>query len=289
MLSVLIAATLAAPPASFRAMSFNIWVGGNQFQPLTKTVEAIQASKADIVGIQEPAVNLAKIAEGLKWNRSDKASIVTKYEIVEDWKVEGNRWGGAKVKLGDGSFILFYNDHFNPYPYGPYEVRDGKAKTEAEAIAVEQNSGRIDQMKRVLAHLASRPDRDLPVVFTGDFNTPSHLDWTEATRERTFGLTVNWPVTRLAADAGFRDAFRAIHTNPKTKPGYTWSPGYPVGKLEANDVMDRIDFVLWRGGLRPKNAWIIGEKGLVSDLAFDPWPSDHRAVAVEFEFGASKR
>ncbi len=288
MVSLILAANMATAPVSFRAMSFNIWVGGTQSQPLEKTIEVLQFSKADIVGVQEPGPNLPKIAAGLKWNRSDDASIVTKFEIVEEWKVEGNRWGGAKLKLADGSHVLVYNDHFNPYPYGPYEVRDKKATTAAQAIAVEENAGRVDQMKRVLANLAARPDRNLPVIFTGDFNTPSHLDWVRSTQERNFGLVVSWPVTRLAAEAGFKDGFRTVHSDPLRKPGFTWSPGYPVGKLEANDVMDRIDFVLFRGALRPKNAWVVGETGPVSDLAVDPWPSDHRAVAVEFEVEGSR-
>ncbi len=288
MVSLILAASMATAPVSFRAMTFNIWVGGTQSQPLEKTIEAIQFSKSDIVGIQEPGPNLPKIAEGLNWNRSDKASIVTKYEIVEDWKVQGNSWGGAKLKLPDGSLVLVYNDHFNAYPYGPYEIRDRKANTATKAIAVEQNAGRVDQMKRALANLAARPDRTLPVVFTGDFNTPSHLDWVQSTKGRNFGLVVNWPVTNLAEAAGFKDGFRTMYPNPVTRPGFTWSPGYPVGKLEANDVMDRIDFVLYRGALRPRKAWVVGETGPVTDLAFDPWPSDHRAVAVDFELTGSR-
>lgn len=280
---------MSVAPTTFRAMSFNIWIGGTQFQPLSQTARAIQVAKADIVGIQEPAESLAKLAESLGWNHSSKASVVTRFEIVEDWKVEGNRWGGAKIKLPDGSYLLFYNDHFNPYPYGPYEARDKKA-TDAQSLKkVEQDSGRLDQMKRILANIEARPDKDLPVVFTGDFNTPSHLDWVPSTRPRNFGLTMAWPVTQLAEQAGFKDGFRSVHPDPATKPGFTWSPGYPVPKLEPNDVMDRIDFVIWRGPLRAKGAWVVGEKGPVTDIALDPWPSDHRAVLVEFGPAVARR
>ncbi len=277
-----LAAALVLAPAPIRVMSFNVLVGGTKFQPLSQTVKAVEAARADVVGVQEPGENLAEIAKGLGWNHSAKASVVTRFEIVEDWKVDGNRWGGAKVRLPDGSHVLVYNDHFNPYPYGPYEVRDGKAKTPEEAKQVEADAGRVAQMGRVLANLAARRDRTLPVVFTGDFNTPSHLDWVEATRERTFGMTVAWPVTRMAEEAGFRDGYRDVHPDPKAKPGYTWSPGYPVGTLDPKDVMDRIDFVVYRGALRPTGAWVVGETGPVTDIAVDPWPSDHRAVVVEF-------
>lgn len=282
MLSLLAAAAIAPAAFEFRTMSFNIWVGGTQFQPLSQTVKVIRDSGADIVGIQEPGENLGRIAEGLGWHRSDKASIVSRFEIVEEWRVVGNRWGGAKIKLPNGASILFYNDHFNPYPYGPYEVRDKKATTERGARSVEEGAGRVGQMLRVLADLAARPDRDLPVVFTGDFNTPSHLDWVAGTRDRNFGLAVRWPVTALSEAAGFKDAFRLIHPDPAAKPGFTWSPGYPVGNVAVDDVMDRIDFVIFRGELEAVDAKVVGETGPHTDIAVDPWPSDHRAVLVHF-------
>ena len=35
-----------------------------------------------------------------------------------------------------------------------------------------------------------------PLFVMGDMNTPSHLDWTEATRSRHCGWTYDWPATR---------------------------------------------------------------------------------------------
>jgi endonuclease/exonuclease/phosphatase family metal-dependent hydrolase len=272
----------AVQVAELRVMSFNIWIGGTQHQPLSQTVEAIRKAKADIVGIQEPAESLEKIASNLKWNASSKASIVTRFDIVEDWKVTGNRWGGAKIRLADGALVLVYNDHLNPYPYGPYEVRDGKAKTAAEAVEVERASGRVKQMQAILDDLASRPDRELPVFLVGDFNAPSHLDWIAPNAKANFNLVVEWPVSLMASQAGFIDALRAVHPDPVAKPAHTWSPGYPVGKLEPNDVMDRIDYVMFRGRVHVTAAHIVGETGPHTDIAVDPWPSDHRAVVAAF-------
>lgn len=282
MLAGLVYLNLASETLEFRAMSFNIWRGGTQHQPLSKTVEVIRTAKADIVGIQEPDESLESLAKLLGWNRSDKASIVTKYPILSDWKVPGNRWGGAKIKLPGGQIVVVYNDHLNPYPYGPYEIRDGKAKTQQEVEKVEQEAGRVDQMRRILDHNRSRGEDRLPVILVGDLNTPSHLDWTSRTAFRNFGKMIVWPVTKMAADAGFRDALREVHPDALAKPAYTWSPGYPVPKLEANDVMDRIDFVLVKGRLKVLQAQIVGERGAQSDIGFDLWPSDHRAVVATF-------
>lgn len=281
LLSFLVAATALAP-SQISVMSFNIWVGGTRFQPLSQTIRAIQVSNVDVVGIQEPGDNLATIARGLGWNFSLKSSIITRYEIVEDWQVEGNRWGGARLRTPEGYQFVVYNDHFTAYPYGPYEVRDRKANTVNQVEAVEVAAGRVGQMNRILADVGRRWSSSTPLVFTGDFNTPSHLDWTAQTAKRNFGMVMPWPVTVAAERSGFRDAYRQLHPDPLRKPGFTWSPGYPVGTLEPNDVMDRIDFVLYRGPLMPRSAQVVAETGPHTDIAVDPWPSDHRAVLVRF-------
>lgn len=282
MLAALISVCVAQVPVEFRAMSFNIWRGGTQHQPLQKTVDVIRVTRADVVGIQEPDNSLIALATALGWNYSAKASIITRFPILSDWKVNGNRWGGAKVRMDNGRVLVVYNDHFNPYPYGPYEIRDGKARNQREVERVERESGRVDQMQRVLTHNRNRGEANLPVVFVGDFNTPSHLDWTARTAPRNFGLVIEWPVTAMAAKAGFRDALRDIHPDALAKPAFTWSPGYPAPNVAPDDVMDRIDFVLYRGPLQVTQARIVGEQGPQSDIPFESWPSDHRAVIATF-------
>jgi endonuclease/exonuclease/phosphatase family metal-dependent hydrolase len=270
---------LAATTDTVRVMTYNIWVGGTQSQPLSQTVKVIEASRSDVVGIQEPGPNLPAIAQGLGWNRSDKSAIITRHSILEDWAIEATRWGGARIKLPSGQILTVYNTHLTAYPYGPYEVRDGNAKTPAEAVAVEAASGRLAEVNAILRDMAKRLKREDNVAFTGDFNTPSHHDWVKSTRARTFGMAVQWPVTWAVEAMGFRDAYRVIHKNPTKKPGYTWSPGYPVPNIAKDDVMDRIDLVFFRGpGIKPVKAEVVGETGPVTDIAVDPWPSDHRAV-----------
>lgn len=271
------------PIDTLRIMTFNIWVGGTKFQPLEQTAVVIKETQSDIVGIQEPADNLKRLAEILKWNQSEKASILTRYNIIEDWEVPGARWGGAKIQLPSGQMLIFYNTHLSPYPYGPYEIRDGKANTLQDIIDIDNKSGRLPEINAILQDIKTRITENLPIVFTGDFNTPSHLDWIEQTRSRNFQKTLQWPVTTAIEKAGFQDAYRTIHPNPVTKPGFTWSPGYPVGTLEPNDVMDRIDYIFYKGNIKPLNAFIVGEKAEITDIAIEPWPSDHRAVLSIFQ------
>ena len=120
------------------------------------------------------------------------------------------------------------------------------------------------------------------VVVTGDFNEPSALDWTEAAvAAGQKPVAVDWPFTRALMDAGFTDAYRAVHPDPVARPAYTWTPMYP--EEAEDDHPDRIDFVMVRGA-EVGDAWIVGETGPRTDLAVDPWPSDHRAVMAELRF-----
>jgi exonuclease III len=96
-------------------------------------------------------------------------------------------------------------------------------------------------------------------------------------------VAVRWPTTGRLVDAGFVDAFRAVHPDPVAKPAYTWTPRYD--EAATDDHPDRIDFVFARGaGLRVTDAAIVGEDGPRSDIVVMPWPSDHRAVVAEVAF-----
>lgn len=53
---------------------------------------------------------------------------------------------------------------------------------------------------------------DLLLNSTGDFNEPSHLDWTEpAAREGKCPTAVAYPTSVAIAAAGLHDAFRKLH------------------------------------------------------------------------------
>ena len=118
---------------------------------------------------------------------------------------------------------------------------------------------------------------------TGDFNTPSHLDWTpaaDAVRE-DIRYPVAWPVTRALAAAGFQDAYRAVHPDPVANPGITWTFGYPFPRVRANEVVDRIDLIQASGGVQVLDAGIAGPAGTPDvTVPVDPYPSDHRGVVA---------
>jgi exonuclease III len=123
------------------------------------------------------------------------------------------------------------------------------------------------------------------VFVTGDFNEPSDLDWTASVVAAGIQpVAVAWPTTARIETAGFVDLYRAANPDPLAKPAFTWTSRGDEGDPE--DHHDRIDFVFGRAsGLKVVEAAIVGENGPRSDIAVDPWPSDHRAVVAEVRFG----
>ena len=280
-----------------RVMSFNLWHGGDAGkQPLDQTVEVIKAAKADIVGLQETAGiapagqprpdRAAQIAEKLGWHYVDQGArtgIISRFKIVE---TTPRKWG-AKIEMPGGGHGYLFNAHLMYTPYQPYQLLSIPynnapfLKTADEAIAAAKKA-RGQEVARLLAEVKEVVKEGGPMFITGDFNEPSHLDWTEdAAKAELCPLAVEWPSTKAIVDARFLDAYRSTYPDPVDNPGRTWTP---ITKLDdPKDRHDRIDFVFVGGAARIRLAQSVGEAKDTADIAVSPDPSDHRAVVGEFE------
>ncbi|MDX2140351.1 MAG: endonuclease/exonuclease/phosphatase family protein [Chloroflexota bacterium] len=257
-----------------RMMTFNIWVGG-ELVDFGKVIEAIQLANADIVGLQEPGGNTRRIAEALGLHVSERMHIVSRFPLIDP--PEGN---GIYIyaQLRPGQVIALSNVHLPSDPYGPYLVRDGEP---LESVLANEAETRMPALQPFLDVLPGVVEAGYPVLFTGDFNTPSHLDWTEAMVGVVDHILypVTYPVTLALEEVGFVDTYRAAHPDPTQHIGMTWTPGYPVPRLRENEVVDRIDYVFAAGNVEVLDSQIVGEVGGQDvDIAVDPYPSDHRGV-----------
>jgi endonuclease/exonuclease/phosphatase family metal-dependent hydrolase len=286
-----------AEESTLRVMSYNIHRGGvvHLKQPLSQTAKVIQAAKADIVGIQETRSprgdTLKDLAKLLGWNHDEGSCIVTRYEIVEYFKGGKDYKGGVKVKLALDKHAYIFNLHLPSHPYQPYQLLGIRPKwhkhtnnitfikTEAETIQWAKKA-RGAEIGKVLRQIKSIPDKEAPVFVVGDFNEPSHLDWTEpAAKAGRHPIKVEYPTSTEMAKAGFSDSYRTIFPDEMKNPGITWSPAYKVGDPRTHH--DRIDFVYFKGkGLAVKDVKILGENEENADLVVSPYPSDHRAVVA---------
>lgn len=215
----------------------------------------------------------------------------------------------------EGRKVAVYTGHLDYLNDTYYEVRgyDGNTwkkmeeplldneeilKRNAKSMRDEAIDSMINDSKKLI-------DEGTLIFFGGDFNEPSHLDWTETTKEKADhnGVVINWPSTKNLYDAGFRDAYRTIHPNPVTHPGYTYpsdnmalSPN-KIAWAPTADERDRIDYVFYypRKGLIVTEASIVGPSSSIvrcnreEERGFDTyiaplgvWPTDHKGVFVRF-------
>jgi exonuclease III len=291
----------ALAETTLRVMTFNVWgAGANEDKGIEETVAAIRAAGADIVGVQETrtepetctATDCAAagesraraLAEALGWSFHDQTAespALWANAVISRFPITATSPGDLGVKLDvDGRAVWLFNIHLDDEPYQPYQllgIEYGPAPfittaAEAEDWARKTRGPAMDLLMADMAAAGSDP-----VFVTGDFNEPSHRDWTSSAFED--GLkpaAVNWPATLRLFEAGFVDTYREIHPEPTAKPAYTWTPRYPEDATD--DHPDRIDFVFVRApGARVTDAAIVGEDGPRSDIVVMPWPSDHRA------------
>ena len=279
--SALAALLFAAPAAAdqLTVMTFNVWYGGVQVEE-ERIGQAIRAAGADVVGLQEPEGNVRRIAEAAGLSYADETlHVISRYPIYAVQR-GGIRFG--YVAVGPGRVVAISNVHLPSSPYGPELVRDGK--TPAQVLANERAT-RLGEIRQYLGPLARQAGAGVPTFLTGDFNSPSHLDWTPAaaaTRPQV-KYPLRWPVSVALEGAGFRDSYREIFPDPVARPGLTWTAGTPPPRIRDRETVDRIDWVTVNGPATTLASRLVGEPGGPDVDVGVPWSSDHRAVASTFD------
>jgi len=307
--ALLTAVTSTAHGTELTIMSFNIWGGGaNAGKSVDETAAAIKAVKPDIVGIQEtrlesdpctadscPAVGesvAAKLAAALGYHYYDQVkqndalwanAIISRYPIGKAMPNDT----GVEITV-DGRMVHAYNIHLDDSPYQPYQllgIEYGDSpflKTADEAVKAAAEA-RGPGLKILFADMDAAGPSDADLVF-GDFNEPSHRDWTQAAvKAGNQPMVVPFPTVKAIEDKGFVDTFRAVYPDAGVKPGMTWTP--TTAPDAKDDHHDRIDFALARAkNLEVVAAGIVGEKAPEADIVVMPWPSDHRATMAKVKF-----
>jgi endonuclease/exonuclease/phosphatase family metal-dependent hydrolase len=269
-------------PVAFKLMDFNIEYGGEEVD-FTKIIEAIKKADPDVVALQEGEGNTRKVADALGWPyASTRTQLVSRLPLIDPPEAQGRY---AYVEVAPGKVVAVSSVHLPSDPYGPYAVRDGSSPD--EVITLEEQT-RMPMLQDRLDVLPALVAQGIPTFLTGDFNSPSHLDWTEA----TVGLRpqvkypLAWPVSTAIEAAGFRDSYRELHPDPVTDPGLTWWAARPLidGYPDPSEPQDRIDIIYSAGPASVQDEKIVGETGGPQvDVGVSPWGTDHRGVVGTFE------
>ncbi len=272
-----------AEPMSLSVMSFNIEYGGTGVD-FAGVSTAIQDAGADVVAIQEAYARLPELAADLGWDYYDtRTQVLSRFPLISP---DGATASPVYVEVAPGGVVAVFDVHLSSSKYGPNAVVAGLGSDEV----LDRESTRVEEVTPVADSAGQLADQGIPVLVLGDFNSPSHLDWTEDTvgQRAHVQYPVEWPASRAVEAAGLVDAYRAIYPDPVSDPGITWPadrpfvPGY--NPAAAGKPADRIDLVFTGEQLEVTDVQVVGEPGGDGvDIPVDPWPSDHRAVVVRTE------
>ena len=271
-----------AEAVSFSVMSFNVLYSTS----VVSTTETITKTGADIVGLQEASINRIKsVGDSLGFysHSFDKTSSNLSSNdtgILSRYPISDTLDDGVLIELPGENIIAVFSVHLAPYPYEPYDIRDGKIITPAEAVYSAAQT-RMPEISPVLAAIDSLMNAGVPVFLTGDFNEPSHLDWTGLTAEKDmhFSMAVEWPVSKAVIETGMEDTYRESYPDEVAKNGITWTTN-----LSENEVHDRIDFVYHAipSSWKLNSVQRAGRPDNESSLKVEGYESDHYAVIAGY-------
>jgi len=291
-------------PLQLTVMSFNAWgAGSNDGKTTAETAAVIRAADPDIIALLEVraesvpctsdcpasgpsrAPELAHTLGYFLYEQQQENELLWANAILSRYPIERSTAHDLGVVINvDGRKVAMFGVHFADFPYQPYQLLGipyepaPPLATAAEAVAAAK-AARSPGMDLLLAEIASVTDVDA-VFVGGDFNEPSHRDWTErAAQAGRHPLAVQFPTTLRLEAAGFVDTYRSRYPDEVAKPGFTWTP--TTAADDKSDHHDRIDYVFVRAaGATVLSAAVVGEKMPDAEIVVTPWPSDHRAIVT---------
>jgi endonuclease/exonuclease/phosphatase family metal-dependent hydrolase len=248
-----------AKPVSLSLLVFNVEYGG------TKASDAVIADvDADVVGVLESYNRLPEIAKAAGYPYYDVGlQILSKYPILEPSGANGLY---SYIEVRPGEAVAMINTHLDYVQDGPNRLNRG--------VSTEKRI-RLSSIDTLLPSVTRLLGKGWPLLFTGDLNEPSHLDWTAQTAAQHRGVgPVAWPISQALIGAGLHDSYRETHPDVVTDPGNTWG-----GVAGSKGSPRRIDYAYVGGPTDVVSSEVVGERGGNSvDRGYPRWTSDHRAV-----------
>lgn len=244
----------------FKVMAWNIWHGGKgESLPVKdarpEIIDIIKHSGADVVLMIETYGAAPMIAEGLGFHYSLLSSnlcIFSRFPIAKTLtfadSISTFNFGGAEIMVHGKTPIVFFDTWLHYLPDTRLAPLD---KSSDEIIAWETAGTRDEEIRKILSTI--NPflvnSNAVPIVMGGDFNSHSHLDWTEETKNlfNHGGAVVDWPVSRAMTDAGMIDSFREVNQWPVTNLGVSWLSGHDANGTTHFSRQDRIDYIYYQG------------------------------------------
>ncbi|MGN0855061.1 MAG: endonuclease/exonuclease/phosphatase family protein [Kiritimatiellia bacterium] len=317
----------ASSPASFTLLSWNVYQQGtmqeNGYETIVGEIVRLKPDLAVLVEVRNYGKkdwlarlvgDLAARGENYYTHWSEGAGVISRTPFADTviWPGPRGNVRKAVTEIG-GSAIALYAGHLDASHcayYGAYRYADKtlseRERQAAVAKLLKTNtvSDRDNMAYAVLNDARQELARGRDVIFCGDFNETSHLDWTWETRDvrSHSGFVVPWTVSTALSGDGFIDAYRKLYPDALTHPGITY-PAMMDGKDpqriawdKTADERERIDFIHYKGTrIEVADIKIYGPRDSVGfgrairEDTQDPflppqglWPSDHKGLWAKF-------
>ncbi|WP_109700608.1 endonuclease/exonuclease/phosphatase family protein [Chitinophaga deserti] len=279
---------------TFTVMAWNILHGANDITDgKAKAIQIIREINPDVILMVETYGSGKLIADSLGYNfhliapegtaLDDKRinlSIISRYPFGNRMDTEHPFYLGGREVIIHSQPVRFFTNWFH---YLPWENEPEKlGKTVEELLVWERSGSKFEMIQKVLPFIRkyAADAEAVPMIFGGDLNTPSHLDWGEATRKQHNDLVVPWYSTKVLEDMGLLDTYRKLHPDPVTHPGITW---------HTKGVKDnhRIDYIFYKGSRLKAIKSEVYKAFLNEPIHLNGkeiiYPSDHGFVVTTFE------
>ena len=283
-----------AQKTEFKVMAWNILRSGNQIENgVDNVADMIKEINPDIVLMVETYGSGPYIAKKNGYNfhlvakegtalddKSVNLSIYSKFPFGERIDTDYPFFlGGIEIFINNKKVRFFSNwFHYQPWNNKPEDM----GKTVQELLEWERTEHRYNMIQKVLPYFEkyAKESDSIPIIVGGDMNSPSHLDWSEKTKNIHNGLVVPWYSTKVFEDLGFTDSFREKNPNPIKYPGITWDH-------KERDDSHRIDYKIYKGkklkSTQSKTYMqFFNEQIEINNKRF-AYPSDHGIVVTTFK------
>jgi endonuclease/exonuclease/phosphatase (EEP) superfamily protein YafD len=291
--------------SNLNVMVWNIWHGGKSKElPVSdarpEIAKIIKKANADVVIMIETYGSAKYFSESLGYDYkllSNNLCIFSKYKIVRQIPIAKHissfNFGGVELEIEKGKNLMVFDTWLH---YLPDTRLVPTSKSHDDILAWENKGSRDDEIKNILECINQYCENSdsIPIIMGGDFNSHSHLDWTNKTKDmyNHGGAVVNWTVSSLMTAYGFKDSFREYNPNPENILGPTNIGGHRIDSLGVDHYelfrRDRIDYIYYQGDkLKVKNSHScvsqLGTSFIYKGESY-LYPSDHGFVVTEFEY-----
>ncbi|MCW3787701.1 endonuclease/exonuclease/phosphatase family protein [Plebeiibacterium sediminum] len=262
----------------FKVLTWNIWNGGRQLgrtAGVQQIVNVIKSSGADIISLQEDFGSGEFISDQLNYHFyrcSNNLSLLSRFPIKNTHHIyKPLNSGNAEIMITPEESVMFCPIWLSHNPNIKGLLVNTSANTDT-ILDIEKNS-RGNEIKFILSELKkfNSIQNTKAIILAGDYNSGSHVDWTEDNINNKYNKAIPFPTSILMEENQFIDAYRKIYPDIYTNLGNTYSPLFREG------YNDRIDYVYYKGNsIEAINASVI-------DSTSSFFPSDHAALLVTFK------